>query len=170
MEEDITQVVRMRYEAPLMCFGKTCAGRRCKIRSMNSIKCYGIEFPVCKHHENQNAIYKWSLSRSMMHVPDKIKSYLIFYQHCTRLGMDEWLSVVVAAELYKTKAFLNSEQLLQLFRNIVFANTEGECSVCYDTGPALRTRCGHVFCELCLTNWTHSHITCPMCRKIISQA
>ena len=166
---DISEVFKNRYEVPLMCFGKTCAGRRCKMRSLNSFTCYGIEFPVCGYHEQQNVIYKWSLIRTMMHVPDKIKSYLVFYKHCMSLGMDEWLAVIVSTELYKTKAFLGSEQLLQLFRNIVFSQAEGECSVCYDTGPALRTRCGHIFCETCLNNWTHSHITCPMCRKIISQ-
>ena len=166
---DITEVIPNRYETPLMCFGKTRASRRCKIKSLNSFMCYGIELPVCRYHETQNVIFKWSLSRTMMYVPDKIKSFLVFYQHCTKLGMDAWLSVVVASELYKTKALLSSEQIIQLFRNMVFTPTTGECSVCYDSGDALRTRCGHVFCEMCLNNWTHSHVTCPMCRKIISQ-
>ena len=166
---DITPVIHNAYEAPLLCFGKTCSGRRCKLKSLNSYTCYGVELPVCKYHDRQNAIYKWSVSRSMLHVPDKIKNYLIFYKHCRDLEIDEWLSVIIAAELYKTKLFLGPEQLLKLFQNVIFNPTECECSVCYDTGPALRTRCGHVFCESCLTNWTHSHITCPMCRKIISQ-
>ena len=166
---DITNVVTGVYETPLLCFGKTCSGRRCKLKTLNSYTCYGVELPVCKYHDRQNAIYKWSVSRSMLHVPDKIKNYLIFYKHCRDLEIDEWLSVIIAAELYNTKLFLGSEQLLKLFQNVIFNPTEGECSVCYDTGPALRTRCGHVFCESCLTNWTHSHITCPMCRKIISQ-
>ena len=166
---DITPVVNNAYEAPLLCFGKTCSGRRCKLKSLNSYTCYGVELPVCKYHDRQNAIYRWSVSRSMLHVPDKIKNFLIFYKHCRDLEIDEWLSVIIAAELYKTKLFLGPEQLLKLFQNVIFSPTEGECSVCYDSGPALRTRCGHVFCESCLTNWTHSHITCPMCRKIISQ-
>jgi len=167
---DITPVVPNKYEMPLLCFGKTCAGRRCKMRTVNSIKCYGIEFPVCGYHDTQNVVYRWSMSRYMTHVPDKIKNYLLFYQHCLRKGMDEWLAVVVAAELYRTKAFLESAELIQLFRNIVFTPTSGECSVCYDVGDSLRTRCGHIFCETCLTSWTKSHITCPMCRKIISQS
>lgn len=166
---DITPVVLNAYEAPLLCFGKTCSGRRCKLKSLNSYTCYGVELPVCKYHDRQNAIYRWSVSRSMLHVPDKIKNFLIFYKHCLDLEIDEWLSVIIAAELFKTKLFLGPEQLLKLFQNVIFSPTEGECSVCYDSGPALRTRCGHVFCESCLTNWTHSHITCPMCRKIISQ-
>ena len=167
---DISPVVRNRYEAPATCFGKTCAGRRCKMKTLDAFTCYGIEFPVCRYHETQNMVYRWSLSRYMTHVPDKIKSYLVFYKHCLGTGMDQWLAVVVAAELYRTKAFLESAELLQLFRNIVFAPTQGECSVCYETGDALRTRCGHVFCEACLNTWTRSNITCPMCRKIISQA
>ncbi len=166
---DITNVVNGAYETPLLCFGKTRAGHRCKIKTNNSYTCYGIELPVCKYHDRQNAIYKWSRSRNMLHVPDKIKNYLVFYKHCKDLGIDEWLSVIIAAELYNTKLFLGPEQLLKLFQNIIFTDAEGECGVCYDTGPALRTRCGHVFCESCLTNWTHSNITCPMCRKIISQ-
>lgn len=167
---DITPIVLNRFEAPILCYGKTCASRRCKIKTTNSFTCYGIEFPVCKHHVNQNVIYKWSLSRTMMYVPDKIKSFLLFYQHCVRKGMDEWLAVIVAAELYKTKTFLESDELIKIFRNIIFTPTTGECAVCYDSGPALMTRCGHVFCESCINNWTHAHITCPMCRKIISQA
>ena len=109
---DITPVIHNAYEAPLLCFGKTCSGRRCKLKSLNSYTCYGVELPVCKYHDRQNAIYKWSVSRSMLHVPDKIKNYLIFYKHCRDLEIDEWLSVIIAAELYKTKLFLGPEQLL----------------------------------------------------------
>jgi len=168
---DVSPVIRGRYEAPVLCYGKTCAGRRCKLRTVDAVTCYGIEFATCRYHERQHVVYRWSLSRYMTRVPDKIKNYLIYYKHCLDQGLDEWLAVVLAAELFQTRAFLESTELVQMFRNLVFTPTSGECSICYEDGDrALRTRCGHVFCEPCLTTWTTSNVTCPMCRKIISQA
>jgi len=168
---DISAIQTGRYEAPLTCYGKTCRGRRCKLKTLNSYVCYGLEIPVCKHHAGSNAIYNWSTSRNPTFVPEKIKSFLSFYNHCVGSGIHQWLSVLISAELHKTKMFLSAEEMLQLFRNTIFTTTEGECSVCYETYPtALKTRCGHIFCKMCLEQWTTDNITCPMCRKIISQS
>ena len=94
---DVSPVVRGRYEAPVLCYGKTCAGRRCKLRTVDAVTCYGIEFATCRYHERQHVVYRWSLSRYMTRVPDKIKSYLVYYKHCLDQGLDEWLAVVLAA-------------------------------------------------------------------------
>ena len=168
---DISEVIPNRYEAPLMCFGKTRKGKRCKIKTRNGYVCYGVDFPVCTHHECDNLIYEWSGTRNLSMVPDKVKSFLSFYYHCVDHGIDRLLAVLISAELYKTRMFISAEELTQLFRNIIFTPTSGECTVCYDvTDKALKTRCGHVFCEECLNRWTTTNVTCPMCRKIISQS
>jgi hypothetical protein len=168
---DISEVVPNRYEAPITCYGKTCKGRRCKIKTMNGYTCYGIEFPVCPYHASDNVIYDWSGSRNVSLVPEKIRSFLTFYHHCVSRGIDKWLAVLISAELYKTRMFISAEEIIQLFKNIIFTPTSGECSVCYETyDDALRTRCGHTFCEDCLSRWTLNNVTCPMCRKIISQS
>jgi len=168
---DISDVVPDRYEAPLTCYGKTCRGKRCKIKTRNGYVCYGLEFPVCSFHSLNNVIYDWSGTRNLSNVPDKIKSFLIFYHHCVDHGINKWLSVLISAELYKTRMFISAEEIIQLFKNIIFTPTSGECSVCYETyDDALKTRCGHTFCEDCLSRWTLNNVTCPMCRKIISQS
>jgi hypothetical protein len=168
---DISVVKVDTYEAPISCYGKTCRGRRCKIKTRNSYMCYGIEVPICKYHRHENIIYDWSYSRNQNPIPEKIKSFLNFYNHCVTNGIDRMLSVLVSAELHKTRMFISAEEIIQLFRNIIFTQTAGECSVCYDHyEDALKTRCGHVFCEQCLTQWTTTNVTCPMCRKIISQS
>jgi hypothetical protein len=164
-------VILNRYEMPLTCNGKTCKGKRCKLKTRNSYTCYGIELPVCKYHARDNVIYDWSYARNITLVPDKIKSFLAFYSHCVDNGIHKLLAVIVSAELHKTKMFISADDILQLFRNIIFTPIKGECSVCYDVHDnALRTRCGHVFCEQCLSQWTTNNVTCPMCRKIISQS
>ena len=168
---DISEVVPNRYEAPITCYGKTCKGRRCKIKTMSGYTCYGVEFPVCQYHASDNVIYDWSGSRNISLVPEKIRSFLMFYHHCVGHGIDKWLAVLISAELYKTRLFISAEEIIQLFKNIIFTPTSGECSVCYETyDDALKTRCGHTFCEDCLSRWTLNNVTCPMCRKIISQS
>ena len=168
---DISGIILDRYEIPLTCHGRTCKGKRCKLKTRNGYKCYGIEMPVCKHHSTDNIIYKWSCSRNNVATPDKIKSFLNFYYHCVENGINQWLAVLISAELHKTRMFISAEEIIQLFRNIIFTPTSGECTVCYESSDsALRTRCGHIFCEECLVKWTTNNITCPMCRKIISQS
>lgn len=168
---DISEVVLNKYESSLTCYGKTCKGRRCKLKTRNGYTCYGIELPVCKYHSTDNVIFSWSCARSAIHFPDKIKSFLNFYNHCVTNGINQWLAVLISAELHKTRMFISAEEITQLFRNIIFTPAQGECSVCYETSDkALKTRCGHVFCEQCIIRWTTDNVTCPMCRKIISQS
>ena len=167
---DTSEVIINRYELPLLCYGKTCKGRRCKLKTFNSYKCYGVELPVCKYHVRDNVIYKWSGSKNPSFTPEKIRSFLNFYNHCVNNGINIWLSVLISAEFHKTKIFISADEIIRLFRNTIFTPTQGECSVCYEYYEnSLKTRCGHVFCETCLNQWTTTNITCPMCRKIISQ-
>ena len=168
---DISSVVANRYTSSQLCCGKTCRGRRCKKRTVNSYECYGVELPVCRYHEQENVIYDWSCVRNFNLVPDKIKLYLNFYTHCINCGIDKFLSLLITTELYKTGLFMSAEDTVRLFQNNIFSETSGECSVCYDTFEnAVKTRCGHVFCRTCLEIWTTNNVTCPMCRKLISQS
>ena len=168
---DITDVKINRNAIPCMCYGKTFRGRRCKVKSRNTYVCYGVELPVCKYHEKQNAIYRWSLSRKNTNIPEKIRGFLGFYSYCVNLGMNHWVSLVVTAEVYTLIGYETKDVILELFYARVFTPTTGECSVCYDSPQSgiLRTRCGHTFCKSCIVQWISGNITCPMCRKIISQ-
>lgn len=45
------------------------------------------------------------------------------------------------------------------------------CSICYDDvceKTEIKTPCGHLFCNECLTPWLFKNTTCPMCRKDFS--
>ena len=45
------------------------------------------------------------------------------------------------------------------------------CSICYDDvceKTEIKTPCGHLFCNECLTPWLLKNTTCPMCRKDFS--
>jgi hypothetical protein len=159
-----------RYPEYRTCQGKTRARYQCKVQTRDSYRCYGVELPVCKWHRDQNAIYTWSRSRTMERVPENIKNFLLFFLHCKNCGFTPLISVLIAAELFeKVSSFASADELLKLFRDSVFSKTSGECSVCYESGPAIQTRCGHIFCESCINTWTEKNITCPMCRKKISE-
>lgn len=159
-----------RYKEHQTCLGKTKARVQCKVQTRDSYKCYGVELPVCKWHRDQNAIYTWSRSRYITRVPENIKNFLVYFLHCKNCGIDPLISVLISAELFdKGVPYLNGSEILKVFRDTVFTKTTGECSVCYEFGQAIETRCGHVFCEPCIHQWTTEHITCPMCRKKISE-
>jgi hypothetical protein len=167
---DISNVNINKNNTPCMCYGKTFRGKRCKIKSHNTYKCYGLELPVCKYHERQNVIYRWSLSRKTVNIPEKIRTFLAFYSHCVTVGINHWLALVITAEVYNRIGHASKDEIIELFQSIVFRPTSGECSVCYDSpNTMLKTRCGHMFCKICLVKWMETNITCPMCRKIISQ-
>jgi hypothetical protein len=158
-----------RYTEFKTCLGKTRCRHQCKVQTRDSYKCYGVELPVCRWHRDQNAIYTWSRSRTMERVPENIKNFLLFFLHCKNCGFSPLISVLIAAELFESVAgYPEGHVLLKLFRDSVFTKTSGECGVCYEDGPAVSTRCGHVFCEPCIHEWTNQNITCPMCRKKIS--
>ena len=167
---DISNVIINKNTTPCMCYGKTFRGKRCKIKSRNTYKCYGLELPVCKYHDRQNVIYRWSLTRKATNIPEKIRTFLAFYSHCVTIGINHWFSLVISAEIYNLIEHVTKEEIIEMFQTVVFKPTSGECSVCYESpDTVLRTRCGHVFCKKCLDAWTNTSITCPMCRKIISQ-
>jgi len=168
---DISNVIVNKNPVPCTCYGKTLRGRRCKIKSRNTYTCYGLEMPICKYHEKTNAIYRWSLCRKNSKIPEKIRSFLAFYSHCVAIGINHWLALIVSAEIYTKIGYANREEIIEMFCAAIFTQAIGECSVCYDSNATdiLKTRCGHVFCKPCLVQWTSINITCPMCRKIISQ-
>jgi hypothetical protein len=167
---DISNVNVNRNAIPCMCYGKTFRGRRCKLKSRNTYKCYGLELAVCKYHDHQNAVYRWSLSKKNSCIPEKIRNFLTFYSHCVTLGINHWLALVITGEVYTLIGHVSKDEIIDLFQTIIFKPASGECSVCYDSPEiVLKTRCGHIFCKSCLSQWTATNITCPMCRKIISQ-
>lgn len=167
---DITDVKINRNAIPCMCYGKTLRGRRCKVKSRNTYMCYGIELPVCKHHERQNVIYRWSLSRKNSVIPEKIRSFLAFYSHCVVIGINHWIALVITAEVYTLIGYETRDVILELFYTRILSPASGECSVCYDSpGTIVQTKCGHIFCKPCIVKWTLGNTTCPMCRQIISQ-
>jgi len=167
---DITDVSINRNAIPCLCYGKTFRGRRCKVKSRNTYMCYGIELPVCGYHSKQNAIYRWSLTKKNSNIPEKIRTFLSFYSHCVSIGMSHWVALIVTAEVYTLIGRATKEDILRFFYSKVFSPTSGECSICYESpDETVKTRCGHVFCRPCIIHWTVANITCPMCRKIISQ-
>ena len=170
---EISDVILNRTAVPCMCYGKTRRGRRCKLKSKNTYRCYGVEMTVCKYHEKQNVIFDWSHTRRFVHVPEKVRTFLYFYGGCVKLGLDVWVSLMITAELFTTVDIpTDRAELMELFCSKIFTIVHGtdECSVCYDVKDVMvQTRCKHIFCRECLSQWTCTNITCPMCRTIISQ-
>jgi hypothetical protein len=40
-----------------------------------------------------------------------------------------------------------------------------ECSICHNLlNDPLRTKCGHIFCQICIFKWLERHDNCPICR------
>lgn len=45
-------------------------------------------------------------------------------------------------------------------------SSDEDCSICHAklSNTCLKTRCGHIFHQGCISKWTDTGITCPMCR------
>jgi E3 ubiquitin-protein ligase RNFT1 len=45
-----------------------------------------------------------------------------------------------------------------------------QCPICQDPPrEPLQLRCGHVFCDTCISEWLERELTCPMCRSAVHQ-
>ena len=55
--------------------------------------------------------------------------------------------------------FLNERTLAS--RTTDMSNT---CPICLDSKLEVVMPCMHSFCSQCITDWTHQHFTCPLCR------
>jgi len=43
------------------------------------------------------------------------------------------------------------------------------CSVCLDTKSNVYTKCGHLYCEPCISRWLKGHNNCPYCRVVLQE-
>jgi hypothetical protein len=45
----------------------------------------------------------------------------------------------------------------------------GDCAICLldDLNDCIKINCSHIFCKFCITEWSRSHETCPICRNKI---
>jgi hypothetical protein len=48
----------------------------------------------------------------------------------------------------------------------------GDCPICFDSphNPVTLSECGHLFCEVCVSEWLEKEKTCPVCRKEVKLA
>jgi SNF2 family DNA or RNA helicase len=59
-----------------------------------------------------------------------------------------------------------STYILSILKKLV-ANDEDEskCTICFDNyNKVTMTKCGHLFCNLCIMNWFKSNKNCPICK------
>ena len=52
-----------------------------------------------------------------------------------------------------------------------FIDDQTECCICLEKNAEMwtMTRCAHSFHRKCLSNWTHTNVTCPVCRTPLNQ-
>tara|TARA_Y100001935_G_C17291614_1_gene503681 strand:- start:198 stop:839 length:642 start_codon:yes stop_codon:yes gene_type:complete len=74
--------------------------------------------------------------------------------------------------IIQTKAILyNSKQIIKHFldwKELWMKEKKLECSICMKTKSRdkfQRTKCNHIFCKDCLSQWFENNSTCPNCRE-----
>jgi hypothetical protein len=151
-------------------------GKRCKLKGRYDGQThYGISFPTCKHHIDQNPVYRWSENKkNIQEAPKDINDFLEFYrclviEHSFKRG----IAILMCAQLFRLdiKDSMEKNDLFDLYFNIITSTVKREdsCAVCMDdiTHQTI-LKCGHGFCRECIKTWTYKHVTCPLCREIIS--
>ncbi len=158
------------------CYALTSKGTRCKRFTYSTVYNYGLSVPVCWSHSDRNVIYEWSRVSDPDDIPSIVRRFLKMYTSLTSLEpqWDVWFCAHAVSELIDESYYIGDpHHFVKRFMNKVLvpiSDSAEPCPVCYDDEvPLFRTRCGHVFCKPCITNWVKKNLACPMCRKFISQ-
>lgn len=173
----------------MLCCCLTKKGSRCK-RNSTILKIeQGYYIHKCRQHENTTCIDKWrdkviDEEYLLYETPETLKHMfsmmLYFYK---TYGWSRTMSIKVSEYTWYDFLHLEFDDNLNLscsqvdkvfIKRFLQKNfhyeLEGkhECPICYDTfDSTIKTSCGHIFCENCITKTLYNMVTCPMCRSEI---
>ena len=157
-----------------VCSGRTLSGTRCKCKPVQINEYHELYLPVCRFHVNQNVVYKWSeVDYTQSDAPSIVKVFLTVYYRCRDHSVKAWPAIRIASEVVNVSNVADApaeEILYTYFSHVLRAvQTSDDCPICLETQPeSVRTKCGHVFCRPCISQWILKSSGCPLCRKIIS--
>lgn len=156
------------------CYGKTRTGFRCSNKSKYKNVCMHVEYPVCKHHINQDIVYEWSVPETNNHtVPEKIFNFMTMYGRCFyTFNIYNDLSTLISAVVHDSDIVfsLDKENTLELFFDLLFKESKNmsECPICYENKKSVKLKCNHSICKNCISQWVYKNNNCPMCREELS--
>jgi hypothetical protein len=157
-----------------VCSGRTLNGTRCKCKPVQVNEYHELYLPVCRFHVNQNVVYKWSeVDYTQSEAPTLVKNFLAVYYRCREHSVKAWTAIRIASEIVNVTDVVDAPAEVLLFtyftRILKDVQTDDDCPICLETQPeSVRTKCGHVFCRPCISQWVLKNTGCPLCRKIIS--
>jgi DNA repair protein RAD5 len=60
-------------------------------------------------------------------------------------------------------------RILETINSDTLENDEEKtCLICFEVTDLTLTKCGHLFCRLCIKEWLNRNNSCPMCKKLIT--
>lgn len=150
------------------CCARLPSGRRCRLRTLGYMTCYGIDVYACHHHRMRDIINDWSVHTCNEYTPEFIRKYLIVFSRCYYTEhLPIKLSIAIATELHAA-SFVDGEMLPQYLK-IIFRNApkKEDCPICLSESDFMvSTRCDHIFCAGCIIDWcVTGNPNCPVCRS-----
>lgn len=157
------------------CCGITKKGERCRRHTHMKTPCYGIDFPVCNFHNEQNTILEWSRrGKACESTPREIEKYLdIFWSLSEQVRFMRTVPLVMMTTyIYrddKDQDLSDPYTLRDKFYEHLFVNEQSDgdedCPVCFENKQEVKTACQHGYCRACIYQWCDMRGTCPMCRE-----
>jgi hypothetical protein len=125
-----------------------------------------LQFPV---HDDHDAFSICELSMTVFKIQVitmfAVYSLVLFFFVCIYVGFRNFPTVHAEAH---TRATSDTDAPMESF---YFIDQQTECCICLDTNANLWTitRCAHSFHRGCLSIWTQTNATCPVCRTHLTQ-
>lgn len=125
-----------------------------------------LQFPISDENDPHSTVSICELSMTVFKI--QVVTILTVYLIALVFIACMYVSIMSFPILY---ADAHTRATTPPIESFYFVDEQTECCICLDTNANLwtMTRCAHSFHRECLSNWTQTNVTCPVCRTRLNQ-
>ena len=112
-----------------------------------------MEQKLIEHHKNQVALYTNKLEKLLPGNP----SYHMVKKNYETIVSESKFLLTMLEKINNTDVTASDEE----------ANV---CAICFEEKQLSLTKCGHIYCKDCVTEWVNKRHNCPTCKKELNMS
>lgn len=177
LDEEMEEEIVVNYSVPILFYRMCTTSEHLDVIKYLGVVGYEFEsefafYCACKNRKTIE-IAKWIYSTYKIDL--SWRNYLIITKMLSqkRYELVEWLVSLHPTKFHVMRKHDNICDIIILDNSDVIVkdivktdDNDSSCMVCYERGN-LRTDCGHVFCNECVTKWNKKNSSCPCCRHLV---